>query len=249
MSYRNVSIKCFLKEVALYLTASPRSRIRQLNALRRLDDRLLMDIGVTRSETLTKETLMTFASTFEKNTGGRSIAVRNSTEADLDAIQNIYSHEVLHGLATFEEVPPSAAELGNRRNEVLNLGLPYLVAELDGQVVGYSYANNHRPRPAYRNSIENSVYVAKDVHGRGIGKALLSALIKRCETGTWRQMVAVIGDSGNAGSIGLHERLGFRHVGVLNSVGFKLGRWVDTVIMQRALNDGDGTLPETNKVG
>lgn len=191
---------------------------------------------------------MTPASASEKDTSERRITVRNSTEADLDVIQKIYSHEVLFGLATFEEEPPSAKELGKRRKAVLNLGLPYLVAELDGQVVGYAYANNYRPRPAYRHSIENSVYVAKDMHGRGVGKSLLSVLIERCEAGTWRQMVAVIGDSGNAGSIGLHNRLGFRHVGVLNSVGFKLGRWVDTVIMQRALNEGDGALPETNKV-
>lgn len=125
---------------------------------------------------------------------------------------------------------------------MLALGLPYLVAELDTRVVGYCYATTYRSRPAYRNTIEDSVYVADGMQGRGIGMALLAALIARCETGPWRQMVAVIGDSGNAGSIALHERLGFRRMGTLEAVGFKLGRWVDTVLMQRALGAGSSTL-------
>jgi len=170
--------------------------------------------------------------------------VRDSTESDLSMIQPIYAHEVLTGLATFEEVPPSVEELAVRRRGILDLGLPYLVAEHDGVVIGYTYANNHRPRPAYRNSIENSVYVDNNYLRQGIGKTLLHTLIYRCEQGCWRQMVAVIGNAENTGSIGLHKSLGFRHVGVLDSVGFKLGRWVDTVIMQRPLNDGSKTLPD-----
>jgi len=173
------------------------------------------------------------------------IVVRNATEADVTTIHTIYAHEVLHGLATFEETPPTANELLSRRENVLNLGLPYLAAELNGRIVGYSYATAYRPRPAYRNTIEDSVYVADGMQGRGVGGALLAALISRCETGPWRQMIAVIGDSGNAGSIALHERLGFRQVGSLEAVGFKLGRWVDTVLMQRPLGAGSSASPES----
>ncbi|WP_335342303.1 N-acetyltransferase family protein [Sedimenticola hydrogenitrophicus] len=173
---------------------------------------------------------------------GLGVTVRDATKADIPAIEQIYTQEVLHGLATFEEIPPTADELLSRRENVLALGLPYLVAELDDRVVGYCYATTYRPRPAYRNTIEDSVYVADGMQGRGIGMALLAALIARCETGPWRQMVAVIGDSGNAGSIAQHERLGFRRMGTLEAVGFKLGRWVDTVLMQRALGAGSSTL-------
>jgi len=172
------------------------------------------------------------------------LSVRDATIDDVPAIGAIYAHEVLHGLATFEECPPSDAELASRQDGVRALGLPYLVACLDGAVVGYSYATTYRPRPAYRNTIEDSVYVAKDMHGGGIGAALLAALVARCERGSWRQMIAVIGDSGNAGSIALHRKLGFRHVGTLDAVGFKRGRWVDTVLMQRALGPGRNLLPD-----
>jgi L-amino acid N-acyltransferase YncA len=171
------------------------------------------------------------------------VNVRDATAADMPAIQTIYAHQVLCGLATFEEVPPTAEELLSRRESVLSVGLPYLTAELDSQVVGYSYARTYRPRPAYRNTIEDSVYVADGMQGRGVGRALLAALISRCETGPWRQMIAVIGDSGNAGSIALHKRLGFRRVGTLEAVGFKLGRRIDTVLMQRALGAGGNSLP------
>jgi phosphinothricin acetyltransferase len=171
------------------------------------------------------------------------IQVRDATDADLAAIQPIYAHYVRHGLATFEETPPSAADLLARRAAILALGLPYLVALLDQQIVGYSYASIYRPRPAYRHTVEDSVYVADGWHGRGIGRALLTALIARCEAGPWRQMVAIIGDSENAASIALHERLGFRAVGTLRGVGFKLGRWVDTVLMQRELGAGAGAPP------
>ena len=130
-----------------------------------------------------------------------------------------------------------------RRVAVLDLGLPYLVAERAGEILGYSYATFYRPRPAYRHTVEDSVYLAEGLGGQGIGAALLSELIRRCESGPWRQMLAVIGNSANAGSIGLHRKLGFEHAGTLRSVGFKLGRWVDTVLMQRALGSGDMALP------
>jgi phosphinothricin acetyltransferase len=161
----------------------------------------------------------------------------------MPAIHAIYAHHVRHGLATFEEDPPAVAELSSRRAAILSLGLPHLAAEIDGLVVGYCYASPYRPRPAYRHSLEDAVYVADGRAGEGIGKALLGALIERCEAGPWRQMVAVIGDSGNAGSIALHRSLGFRPVGTLRAVGFKHGRWVDTVVMQRALGDGGASLP------
>jgi phosphinothricin acetyltransferase len=147
----------------------------------------------------------------------------------------------MHGLASFEESAPGEGELRNRRQAVLALGLPYLVAERDGRIVGYAYATQYRARSAYRHSLENSVYVREGLRGRGVGSALLANLIARCERGPWRQMVAVIGDSGNAASIGLHRKHGFRDVGTLAAVGFKLGRWVDSVLMQRELGEGDRT--------
>jgi phosphinothricin acetyltransferase len=162
----------------------------------------------------------------------------------MGAIRDIYTHHVLYGLATFEEVPPSVDELRLRRAAVLGTGLPYLLAELNGEIVGYSYATAYRPRPAYRFSIEDSVYVADGLGGRGVGSALLQELIVRCEKGPWRQMLAVVGNSGNAGSLALHRRMGFQPIGTFKSAGFKLGRWVDTVLMQRALGEGDTTAPE-----
>lgn len=164
-----------------------------------------------------------------------SVLVRDTTEADMPAIQEIYAYEVLHGFATFEEVPPDVDELRSRRENVLSLGLPYLTAERDGVVAGYCYASFYRPRAAYRFTIENSVYVAKDQHRRGVGRALLAALIEKCEAGPWRQMIAVIGDSGNENSIRLHEHMGFQMIGTMPAVGFKFNRWVDSVLMQRGL--------------
>jgi L-amino acid N-acyltransferase YncA len=161
--------------------------------------------------------------------------VRDAVEQDLGAIREIYSHYVLHGLATFEETPPTVEELDERMRKIRFQGLPYLVASIDERLVGYAYASPYRPRPAYRFTIEDSVYVELGQHGKGIGKALLGGLISRCEQGNWRQMVAIIGDSGNASSIALHRKMGFRQVGTLQNVGFKLGRWVDTVMMQREL--------------
>jgi L-amino acid N-acyltransferase YncA len=172
-----------------------------------------------------------------------AILVRDARDTDMDAVTKIYAAHVLYGLASFEEVPPSLDEMTTRRAAVLQLGLPYLVAELDGRVVGYSYATFYRTRPAYRYTVEDSVYVEDGFHGRGVGTALLAELIARCERGPWRQMLAVIGDSGNAGSIALHRRMGFAPAGNLVSVGFKLGRWVDSVFMQRALGAGDSTKP------
>ncbi|TAL54366.1 GNAT family N-acetyltransferase [Pandoraea sp.] len=171
------------------------------------------------------------------------LIVRNATEADLPAIQEIYAHHVRHSLASFEEVPPGVDELRARRAAVLGHGLPYLSAEQDGTVVGYCYATPYRARPAYRHTVEDSIYVAPELGGQGIGRTLLGALIARCEGGPWRQMIAVIGNSGNAASVGLHRALGFRLVGTFEGVGFKHGQWVDTVLMQRSLGDGMDSPP------
>lgn len=172
------------------------------------------------------------------------ITIRDATNADMDAVRDIYAHHVLHGLATFEETPPSSVELASRRLSVKDAGLPYLVAEIDGRVVGYCYAAAFRPRPAYRFTIEDSVYIANGSGGRGIGFALLQALIERCEAGPWRQMVAVIGDSDNNASVALHRKLGFQFLATQSSVGFKHGRWVDTILMQRPLGAGGTTPPQ-----
>jgi L-amino acid N-acyltransferase YncA len=171
------------------------------------------------------------------------ISIRDATEEDMTDVQRIYAHHVLRGLASFEEIPPTVHDLMTRRVSVIAEGLPYLVAERDGEVVGYSYAGTFRPRSGYRYTVEDSVYVAEGLRGNGIGGALLRALISRCESGPWRQMVACIGDSANAASVALHLRLGFRLVGSLDSVGWKLGRWVDVVFMQRSLGAGDETVP------
>ncbi|NDR58930.1 GNAT family N-acetyltransferase [Aliiruegeria sabulilitoris] len=170
------------------------------------------------------------------------LLVRDSAPGDLPAIQKIYAYEVLHGLATFEEVPPSAEELGTRRLAVIEMGLPHLVAEREGEVLGYAYAGLYRPRPAYRNTVEDSVYVSETARGQGVGRALLAELVARCEAGWRRQMIAVIGNSANRGSIELHRALGFEEIGTLKAVGFKHGQWVDTVYMQRALGEGSQTL-------
>lgn len=172
-----------------------------------------------------------------------SVAIRDAADADLVEIHAIYAHHVVHGLASFEETPPDVAEIRARREQVLRLRLPYLVAVRDGEVVGYAYAAPYRTRSAYRYSLENSVYVRDGCGGQGIGEGLLRTLLERCAEGPWRQVIAVIGDSANTASIALHRKLGFRQVGTLSSVGFKFGRWVDSVLMQRALGRGDETLP------
>ena len=187
---------------------------------------------------------MTSASPPASGAGGPTVTVRPAAETDMPAIRAIYAEAVLHGLASFEEVPPTVAEMLSRRESVLGLGLPYLAAELEGCVVGYGYATAFHSRSGYRYSVEDSVYVADGMRGQGVGRALLVALIEACEAGSWRQMVAVIGDSGNRGSIAVHERVGFRMVGTLEAVGFKFGRWVDTVLMQRPLGEGSDTSPK-----
>ena len=169
--------------------------------------------------------------------------IRPSTPDDLTAITRIYAHHVVHGTGSFEIDPPDVADMTRRRDDVLSRGLPYLVAELDQQVVGYAYANVFRPRPAYRFAVENSVYVDATQHRSGLGRALMQSLIERCEAAGMRQMVAVIGDSANQGSIGLHTSLGFQPAGVLRSTGWKHGRWLDTVFMQRPLGPGDSQAP------
>jgi phosphinothricin acetyltransferase len=176
--------------------------------------------------------------------GDEATRLRDAVAADVVPIQAIYARHVLQGLASFEEVPPDAAEIASRMQSVRALRLPWLVAERDASIVGYAYAALYRTRSGYRHTLEDSVYVREGLGGHGIGEALLRALIERCSTGHWRQMVAVIGDNGNIASIGLHRKLGFRHVGALEAVGFKLGRWVDSVFMQRPLGDGATTLPD-----
>ena len=169
--------------------------------------------------------------------------VRPATAADCAAIQAIYAHHVLHGLASFEETPPSVQEIRGRLDEVTARGLPYLAAEESGEVLGYGYCTLYRSRSAYRHTLEDSVYVREGKHRKGIGKAILAALIARCEELGYRQLIAIIGDSAQAPSIGLHASMGFLRAGTLRSVGFKFGRWVDTVIMQRPLGRGDGIKP------
>lgn len=166
-------------------------------------------------------------------------SIRDATHGDIPAIQAIYAHHVLHGLASFEEVPPGVDEMRVRYESVRDSGKPYIVAELDGAVAGFGYASAYRARSAYRFTLENSVYIDERRRGRGVGTALLDALVARCRAGPWRQMLAVIGDSGNAASIGLHRKAGFREVGVLRRVGFKHGRWVDSVLMQLELSAAD----------
>lgn len=231
--------------------ALPSITTASVGAVREFDDRLLADIAVTRRQAIygckTKNRETTMRETMLKNEGNASAAlhIRDATKADMQAVQEIYAHYVLRGLATFEEDPPKASELDARRESVIAAGLPYLVAECEGRVLGYCYATAYRPRPAYRHTIEDSVYVAEGCGGRGIGTVLLGELIERCEAGSWRQMLAVIGNSGNEGSIALHRRHGFETIGTLRSVGFKLGGWVDTVLMQRSLGQGDRALPAT----
>jgi len=170
--------------------------------------------------------------------------VRDSHDGDLPAIAALYAHHVLHGTGTFETEPPSEAEMATRRAEVRARGLPWLVALDDaGQMLGFAYCNWFKPRPAYRYSAEDSVYVAEHARGRGVGRALLSALVREAEAAGVRQLLAVVGDSANAGSIGLHRAAGFAEVGVLRAVGWKLGAWRDVVLMQRPLGVGDATAP------
>lgn len=170
--------------------------------------------------------------------------IRAATADDADALAAIYGHHVLHGFGTFEEVPPDAEEMERRRAAIAGRGLPYVVAALGRKVLGFAYAGPFRPRAAYRYTVEDSVYVAPDAIGRGVGRAVLAQVLDECAELGVRQVMAVIGDSRNEASIGLHTALGFEPAGVGRSLGFKHGRWVDIVWMQKALNGGDATEPE-----
>ena len=171
--------------------------------------------------------------------------IRDATAADVPALTAIYAHHVLHGTGTFEETPPDEAEMAARLARVQQHGWAWLVSQApDGMVIGYAYYAQFRDRSAYRHTAENAIYVRDDVRGQGVGKALVQALLDRAEAAGFRQMLAVIGDSENTGSIGLHVSLGFRQAGVMKSVGVKFGRWVDVVMMQRSLGTGDRTLPD-----
>jgi len=170
--------------------------------------------------------------------------IRPSTDQDLAAITAIYGHHVLSGTGTFETTPPSQAEMAARRADVLAKGLPYLVAEDAGQVLGFAYCQWFKPRPAYRFSAEDSIYLHPDAGGKGLGRELLAELAARAGDGGIRKLIAVIGDSANAASIGVHRSLGFAPVGVLKSCGWKFGRWLDIVLMEKTLGEGDATPPE-----
>ena len=169
--------------------------------------------------------------------------IRPATEADLPFITEIYDHAVRHGTATFELDPPDLAEMTRRFRALTDGGFPYLVAEVEGRVIGYAYAGPYRPRPAYRFTVENSVYLQPSIHRRGIGLQLMHRLIAECVQRGYRQMIAVIGDSANAGSIGVHTKCGFQMIGTHPDVGLKFGRWLDTVMMQLPLGDGGTTVP------
>jgi phosphinothricin acetyltransferase len=172
------------------------------------------------------------------------LTLRPSSEPDLPAITAIYAHHVMHGTGTFETTPPTQTDMAGRRADVLAKGLPYLVAEEDGQVLGYAYCQWFKPRPAYRYSAEDSIYLHPEAAGRGIGRQLLAELARQAEAAGVRKLIAVIGDSANAASIGVHRTLGFDHVGVVRSCGWKFGRWLDIVMMDKALGAGDRTAPE-----
>lgn len=167
-----------------------------------------------------------------------TVLLRDGLETDLAAATALYRHHVVNGSASFETEPPDEAEMGRRRADVRARGLPWLVAESDGRCLGYAYAGPFRLRPAYRFTVENSIYIAPEAIGQGLGRLLLAELIARCERAGARQMLAVIGDSANQASVGLHRALGFSHVGVLQAVGWKFDAWRDVVLMQRALGTG-----------
>ena len=170
-----------------------------------------------------------------------TVSIHPCTEGDIEAIQAIYAHYVATNLATFELEPPTAHQMLARRAAILEGGYPYLVARLGGEVAGYAYGSAYRSRPAYRHTVEDSIYVAPGLRQAGIGSALLRELIVQCEQRGFRQMVGVVGNSANTGSLRVHEALGFRQVGTLGCVGYKFGQWVDTVLMQRALGEGAST--------
>jgi L-amino acid N-acyltransferase YncA len=169
--------------------------------------------------------------------------LRPSTDADVPAITAIYAHHVLHGTGTFETTPPTEAEMATRRADVVAKGLPYLVADQGGRVLGFAYCQWFKPRPAYRYSAEDSIYLDADAAGQRIGNKLLSELSKEADAAGIRKLIAVIGDSDNVRSIGVHRAVGFRHVGTIESCGWKFGRWLDIVLMEKSLGEGSRTPP------
>ena len=169
--------------------------------------------------------------------------IRPSRDEDLPAITRIYGHHVQHGTGTFETTPPTLEEMTARRTDVLGKGLPWLVVEDGGYVLGYAYGNWFKPRPAYRFSVEDSIYLAPEAAGKGLGRALLAELLAALERAGIRKVMAVIGDSANAGSVGVHTALGFERVGVVKSCGWKFDRWLDIVLMERTLGQGDSCAP------
>ena len=170
--------------------------------------------------------------------------IRPSSDADLPAITAIYAYHVLHGTGSFETEPPSVADMTTRRSDVLSKGLPYLVVEQDGKIAGFAYGNWFKPRPAYRYSVEDSIYMAPDLQGKGLGRALLTELMARFEAVGIRKVMAIVGDSANTGSVGIHLALGFTQVGIVDSCGWKFGAWRDIVIMQKTLGLGDTQPPD-----
>ena len=172
------------------------------------------------------------------------LLIRDSQDTDLPHIARIYGHHVQHGTGTFETEPPSVQDMATRRTDVLGKGLPWLVLEHEGAVVGFAYANWFRPRAAFRYAVEDSIYLAPEAAGKGWGRALLTELLARCERAGMRKAIAVIGDSANAGSIGLHRALGFEHTGTVTACGWKFGRWLDIVLMEKTLGLGDRSAPD-----
>lgn len=211
----------FRSEAWRYLSGSQRSRWRQNALLRELAPHHLVDIGID---------------PFTMQPSALPLSLRPATEADMGEVQRIYGQHVAEGLASFEETAPGIDEMRTRFQALKARSFPYIAAERDGRLLGYAYAGPYRTRSAYRFTIENSVYVDSAAAGQGIGRALLSELIRLCEEGPWRQMIAIIGNSQNTASIALHKSLGFRMVGTLREVGFKHDQWVDTVLMQRSLD-------------
>lgn len=172
------------------------------------------------------------------------LTIRPATDADVPGITAIYAHHVLHGTGTFETTPPTEADMAARRADVLSKGLPYLVAEEDGRLLGFAYCQWFKPRPAYRFSAEDSIYMHPEAGGKGLGKQLLAELARQAEAAGVRKLIAVIGDSANAGSIGVHRALGFTPAGLFKSCGWKFGRWLDIVLMEKFIGAGDTTAAE-----
>lgn len=175
------------------------------------------------------------------------LTLRPSTDADVPAITAIYGHHVTHGTGTFETTPPTQEDMAARRADVLAKGLPYLVAELEGRVVGFAYCQWFKPRPAYRFSAEDSIYLDPDAAGQRLGNKLLGELARQAEAAGVRKLIAVIGDSGNVRSIGVHRAMGFRHVGTIEACGWKFGRWLDIVLMEKSLGQGSRTPPDESR--